>query len=164
MTSGAQLFESEWQSDCESLSTSPLIRAVLTHGNTGNLPGGGGSHDNLCLLCTTCFLMFKYWFCWKYQYNKSLFYFIDHLPCYSCEWLCRYGPQCTALQGAYDAVKTVLPLIALCTCMSFEAVLGNKEFEMTLTGSKAFNFLRDMVYQYYSVRNSQKYLVVIWTT
>jgi hypothetical protein len=126
----------------------------------------GGSHDNLCLLCTTCFLMFKYWFCWKYQYNKSLFYFIDHLPCYSCEWLCHYGPQCTALQGAYDAVKTVLPLIALCMCccMSFEAVLGNKEFEMTLTGSKAFNFLRDMVYQYYSVRNSQKYLVVIWTT
>ena len=59
------------------------------------------------------------------------------------------------LQFSYD--------LYLC-CMSFEAVLGNKEFEMTLTGSKAFNFWGDMVYQYYGVRNSQKYLVVIWTT
>ena len=28
-------------------------------------------------------LMFKHWFCWKYQYNKYMFNF------YSCEWLCR---------------------------------------------------------------------------
>ena len=69
-----------------------------------------------------------------------MFYFIYHLPCYSCEWLCSYGPQCTVLPGAYNAVTTALPLIALFTCcwMSFEAVLGNKEFEfvvseMTLT-------------------------------
>ena len=52
-------------------------------------------------------------------------------------WL---GAQCTVFPGAYNAVKTALPLIALFTCcwMSFEAVLGNKEFEfvvseMTLT-------------------------------
>ena len=64
-----------------------------------------------------------------------MFYFIDHLPCYSCEWLCRYGPQCTALHRAYNAVKTVLPLITLFTCcwMSFEAVLGNKEFEFVVS-------------------------------
>ena len=35
------------------------------------------------------FLMLKHWFCWKYQYNKYMFYFIDHLHFYSCEWLCR---------------------------------------------------------------------------
>jgi hypothetical protein len=25
------------------------------------------------------FLMFKHWFCWKNQYNKYMFNFIDHL-------------------------------------------------------------------------------------
>jgi len=37
---------------------------------------------NLC--CTACFSMFKHWFCWKYQYNKYVFNFIDHLRLYSC--------------------------------------------------------------------------------
>jgi hypothetical protein len=32
------------------------------------------------------FLMFKHWFCWKYQYNKYTFNFIDHVHFYSCEW------------------------------------------------------------------------------
>ena len=27
---------------------------------------------NLCMLCTACFLMFKDWICWKYQYNKYM--------------------------------------------------------------------------------------------
>jgi len=35
------------------------------------------------------FFKLKYWFCWKYQYNKFMFYFNDHLHFYSCEWLCR---------------------------------------------------------------------------
>jgi len=34
------------------------------------------------------FLMFKLWFCWKYQYNKYMFNFIDNFHWYSCEWLC----------------------------------------------------------------------------
>jgi hypothetical protein len=25
--------------------------------------------------------------------NKHIFYLIDHLHCYSCQWLCRYGPN-----------------------------------------------------------------------
>jgi hypothetical protein len=25
------------------------------------------------MLCRACFLMFKHWFCWKYQYNKYMF-------------------------------------------------------------------------------------------
>ena len=32
-----------------------------------------------CMLCSACFLMFKHWFCWKYQYNKYMINFIDHL-------------------------------------------------------------------------------------
>jgi hypothetical protein len=26
-----------------------------------------------------CYLLFKYWVCWKYQYNKYIFHFVDHL-------------------------------------------------------------------------------------
>jgi hypothetical protein len=26
-----------------------------------------------------CYLLFKYWVCWKYQYNKYMFHFVDHL-------------------------------------------------------------------------------------
>jgi len=33
--------------------------------------------------------MFKHWFCFKYQYKKYIFNFIDHLHFYSCEWLRR---------------------------------------------------------------------------
>ena len=49
--------------------------------------------------------------------------------------MCSYGPQCTVLPWAYNAVKMALPLIALFTCCW---VSGNKEFEfvvseMTLT-------------------------------
>jgi hypothetical protein len=79
-----------------------VISAILTHGHDGQLQGGStsiGAHANLYMLCTACFLMFKHWFCWKYQYNKYMFNFIDHLHFYSCEWLCKKGPQCTALTG-----------------------------------------------------------------
>ena len=55
-----------------------------------------GPHTNLCKLCTICFFMFKHWFCWKYQYNKYMFNFIDHLHFYSCELFCWSGPQCIA--------------------------------------------------------------------
>jgi hypothetical protein len=52
--------------------------------------------------------MFKHWVYWKYQYNKYLFNFIDHLHFYSCEWLCRYGPTALLCQGVFNAVKTAL--------------------------------------------------------
>ena len=95
----------------------------LEHNCPNQSDRGGGGPMLIYFYCVQhvfkC-LMFKHWFCWKYQYNKSMFYFINHLPCYSCEWLCRYGPQCTALHRAYNAVKTGLPLITLFTC--------NKEF------------------------------------
>ena len=54
------------------------------------------------------FLMFKHWFCWKYQYHKYMFNFIDHLHCYFCEWLCRLGPSALLSPGAYYVVKTAL--------------------------------------------------------
>jgi hypothetical protein len=65
-----------------------IISAVLTHGSAGQLAGGStsiGAHAILCMLCTACFLMFKHWFCCKYQYNKYIFF--RHLQFYSCEWL-----------------------------------------------------------------------------
>ena len=40
-----------------------IIRAVLTPRHTGKFPGAPrayGSHANLCMLCTACFLMFKH--------------------------------------------------------------------------------------------------------
>ena len=40
-----------------------FISAVLTHGHAGQLPVGPtsiGSHANLCMLCTSCFLMLIY--------------------------------------------------------------------------------------------------------
>ena len=66
------------------------------------------------------------------------------------------GPSALFCLGAYNAAKTALPLNALFTCcwMSFEAVLGNNEFEfvvseMTLTVVTRCSTSGDMVYQYY---------------
>ena len=58
------------------------------------------------MLYMASYLMFKHRVYWKYLYNKYIFNFIDHLHCYSCEWLCR--SQCTVLPQAYNAVKTAL--------------------------------------------------------
>ena len=37
-----------------------------------------------------------------------MFNVIHHSNFYFWEWLCRYGMQCTALPGAYNADKTAL--------------------------------------------------------
>ena len=80
--------------------------AVLTHGHTGQLPYGFMSimhHANLCMLCIACFLMFKNWFCWKYQYNTYMSHFNDLLHCFSCELLCSL-----LCPGVYNTVKIAL--------------------------------------------------------
>ena len=64
------------------------------------VPRANEPHPNLCMLYTAWFLMFKHWFCWKYQYKKYMFNFIDHLQFYFC--------GCTTLTGAYIADKTAL--------------------------------------------------------
>ena len=67
-----------------------------------------GPHYNSCMLCTTWFLMFKHWFCWKYQYNKCMFNFIyiySFTPVSGCAGM---GPRAPLCPGAYNAVKTVL--------------------------------------------------------
>jgi hypothetical protein len=64
-----------------------------------------GPHTNLCKLCTICFFMFKHWFCWKYQYNKYMFNFIDHLHFYSCELFCWSGHQCIASAQRAHALR-----------------------------------------------------------
>jgi len=52
---------------------------VLPIRHAGHLPGAPrtqGSHANLRMLCTACFVFFisKHSFCWKYQYNKYITY------------------------------------------------------------------------------------------
>ena len=47
-----------------------------------------------------CYLMFKQWVYWTYQYNKYTINFIDHLYFYSCEWLCRLGPSALFCLGS----------------------------------------------------------------
>ena len=40
-------------------------------------------YGNLGMLCMACYLMFKHRVCWKCQYNKYMFNFIDNLHFYS---------------------------------------------------------------------------------
>ena len=94
-----------------------ITSAVLTHGNAGQLAGGStsiGAHAIICMLCTACFLMFKHWFCCKYQYNKYIFF--RHLQFYSCEWL----PSALLFPEAYNDVKTTLLIISF----TFNVTLG----------------------------------------
>ena len=83
--------------------------AVLTHGHAGQLPGAP-DRANLCMLCTACFfLMFKHWFCWKYQYNKYMFNFIDtHSFILVSGCVDTDPPGHCFFPGAYYAVNTVL--------------------------------------------------------
>ena len=62
------------------------------------------------MLCMTCYLMFKHWVCWKYQYNRYMFNFVDHLHCYSCV---GRAPSALFCLGAYNAVKTALYTISI---------------------------------------------------
>jgi len=43
-----------------------------TMGSWPGVPCAKEPHTNLCMLYTTWFLMFKHWFCWKYQYKIYL--------------------------------------------------------------------------------------------
>ena len=75
-------------------SYAPDISAVWTHGHVGQFPGGLTSIVAPCYsMCVGygMFLMFKHWFCWKYQHNKYMFNFIDHLHFYTCKWLWAPG-------------------------------------------------------------------------
>ena len=92
------------------------INAVLTHGQAGQLPGGPtstGVYANLCMLCVACFLMFKLWFCWKYQYNKYMFNFIDIYSFIHASGCVGISPSALLCLGAYNAVKTALTYIIL---------------------------------------------------
>ena len=90
------------------------ISAVFTDGrHAEHFARVPREHRSPLLVCVRhVFLMFKHEFCWKYQYNKYMFNFIDHLHFYSCKRLCRQGPpvRCFA-RGGNSAVKTVLPAI-----------------------------------------------------
>jgi len=60
---------------------------MVTLGSCPGVPRALGSPCLSMYVGTACYLMFKRWFCWKCQYNKYMFNFIDHLHLYSCEWL-----------------------------------------------------------------------------
>ena len=89
----------------------------------GTLDSCPGSHEHRCpMLIYVCyvqhvFFIFKHWFCCKWQYNKYMFHFIDHLQFYFCEWLCRHVPQCTSLHGAYNTAKTILYILVIQLCV-----------------------------------------------
>ena len=81
--------------------------------HTRQLPGvpmSIGPHTNLYMLYTACFLMFKHWFCWKYQYNKYMFNFIDIYSFIPVIGYIGMGSSSLLCLGAYHAVKTALPL------------------------------------------------------
>jgi len=65
------------------------------------------------------FLMFKHWFCWKYQYNKHMFNFIDiycFIPVSGCVGM---SPSALHCSGVYNAVKTALIMKKAHTGMIF---------------------------------------------
>ena len=55
------------------------VLCMDTMGSCPVVPRANEPYTNLCMLYTAWFLMFKHWFCWKYQYKKYMFNFIDHL-------------------------------------------------------------------------------------
>ena len=61
-----------------------IANAVLTLGHIGQLPGGS-TIIGAMLIYACCvrhvFLMFKHWFCWRYQYNKYMFNVINIYSC-----------------------------------------------------------------------------------
>ena len=63
------------------------------------------------------FLIFKYWLCWKYQYNKYMFNFIDIYIFNSVSGCVGRAPvPCFAWEGGgggYNAVKTALIYVPL---------------------------------------------------
>jgi CDP-diglyceride synthetase len=88
------------------------VRAVLCMGTMGSWPGIPRSkepHTNLCMLYTAWYLMLKYWFCWKYQYKKYMFNFIDHLQFYFCE--CFSHTTYLSILRQYSAYKSYSKII-----------------------------------------------------
>ena len=60
--------------------------------------------------------MLKHWFCWKYQYNKYMFNFINIYSFITVSGCAGMGPSALLYQGAYTVVKTVLLHIAIRMC------------------------------------------------
>ena len=58
-------------------------------------------------------LMFKHWFCWKYQYNKYMFNFIDHLQFIPVSGCVGIYPSALLCPGAYNADKMALMVVAI---------------------------------------------------
>jgi hypothetical protein len=56
-----------------------VVLCVGTMGSCPGVPRAKEPHTNLCMMYTAWFLMFKHWFCWKYQYKKYMFNCIDHV-------------------------------------------------------------------------------------
>ena len=77
-----------------------------TLGSCAGAPRAYGPHADICMLCTACLLMVKHWFCWKYQYNKYIFNFIDQLHFIPVSGCVGRGPMHYLLLGAYHVAKT----------------------------------------------------------
>ena len=80
---------------------------MCTLGSCPVAPRANRPHANLFMMCTACFfLMFKHWFCRKYQYNKYMFNFIDIYSFIPVSGCVDMGPSALLFPGGYNAVKT----------------------------------------------------------
>jgi hypothetical protein len=52
--------------------------------------------------------MLKHWFCWKYQYNKYIFNFIDIYSFIPVSGYVAMGLSALLCPGVYNVVKTAL--------------------------------------------------------
>ena len=65
----------------------------------------------ICMLYTAWFLMFRHWFCWKYQYKKYMFNFIDHLQFYFCECFLDRGLSALLWPGPILLIRRPWPYV-----------------------------------------------------
>ena len=85
------------------------------------------------MLCMACYLIFKQWVYWTYQYNKYTINSIDHLHFYSCEWLCRWGP------GTLLCLGSIVLLRRYCTALMWMKSYLNDRTQRVAVGSVVSN-------------------------
>jgi hypothetical protein len=64
-----KLYREYIPSSCNNISA---VLCMGTMGSCSGVPRAKEPHTNLYTLYTAWFLMFKHWFCWKYQYKKYI--------------------------------------------------------------------------------------------
>jgi hypothetical protein len=88
------------------------VEYMQCHLNAWAVAWSPHDHRGTMLIYECCiqhvFLMFKHWFCWKYQYNQYMFNFIDIYSFISVSGCVGRGPSALLCPWAYNFVKTAL--------------------------------------------------------